>query len=160
LEPVNYGDYRRYVGWKADHQEDVPGGFIKYIYDRSPGQALLVFAGAFSNSDIAARLPAEAKAADGQKQMKHMSWRDIELAEHIVSNAIWLQKNGFNDRFQAVLPEATDDLTKLAKHDQWWARLYVAEIMRQHRELRLPDVLQQLSTDSNELVSEAAKSAH
>jgi hypothetical protein len=94
------------------------------------------------------------------RQARLSQRREIELAEHIVSNAIWLQKNGFNDRFQAALPEATDELTKLAKHDQWWARLYVAEIMRQHRELRQPDVLQQLSTDSNSLVSEAAKSAH
>jgi hypothetical protein len=94
----------------------------------------------------------------GQARLRER--REIELAAHIVSNAIWLNQNKFDEQFQKALPEATDELTKLAKQDQWWARLYVAEIMRQHRELRQPDVLQQLSTDSNGLVSEAAKSAH
>ena len=82
---------------------------------------------------------------------------DIELAEHIVSNALWLNKNGFADRFQQTLPEANEQLTKLANRQEWWARLYVAYIMRQHGELRRGDVIERLSNDSNELVQEAAK---
>jgi hypothetical protein len=42
---------------------------------------------------------------------------------------------------------------------EWWARLYVVYIMRQHPELRLEKVLQQLKDDRNELVREAAQAA-
>jgi hypothetical protein len=174
--PLDYEDYLKYVEGKANRKEEVPAGFTKYIFDRSPGQALLIFAYANSHGDVAARLEAiaksiaarqrgeepeikEGKRSDAKVQAGLSERRDIELVEHIVSNAIWLEKNGFNDRFQAALPEASDQLAKLAKHDQWWARLYVAEIMRQHRELRQPDVLQQLIADGNPLVSESAKSA-
>lgn len=80
------------------------------------------------------------------------------LAEHTTSNAIWLKENGFMEQFQAALPEARDELAKLAMHEAWWARLYAAVIMRQHPELRQDDVLQQLSNDADELVSKAAKS--
>ena len=82
--------------------------------------------------------------------------REILLAAHTVEDAIWLHKNKFDEQFQQALPQAQQQLAKLAEHDQWWARLYVAEIMRRHRELRHADVLDKLRHDYNELVSKAA----
>jgi hypothetical protein len=82
--------------------------------------------------------------------------RAIRLAERIIGNTIRLK--GFDEHFQRALPEAQQELKKLAEHDQWWARLYVAEIMRRHRELRDPRVLDKLRDDDNELVGKAAKS--
>jgi len=94
------------------------------------------------------------------RQRDEKRYKEIRLAEHIVSNVIWLKKKKFDERFQKALPEAKKQLAKLAEYDQWWARLYVVEIMRrhQHRELRLPDVLDKLSRDSNFTVSKLAKS--
>ncbi|HVT30720.1 MAG TPA: hypothetical protein VHE81_22115, partial [Lacipirellulaceae bacterium] len=89
-------------------------------------------------------------------QAEKAELREIELAEHIVSNAIWLDKNAFRDRFQAAVPEANAQLAKLAKHKEWWARLYVAYIMRKYPELRQDDVIERLSKDTNELVRAAA----
>jgi hypothetical protein len=94
-----------------------------------------------------------------KKQQQGQDRREILLAEHLVSNAIWLNKNRFNDRFQAVLPEAMEQLEKLAKHEEWWARLYVVYIMRQNPPLLKDKVLRQLREDNNELVSEATKPA-
>jgi hypothetical protein len=68
-----------------------------------------------------------------------------------------LKENEFAERFQAALPEANETLATLAQHREWWARLYVAYIMRKYPELRQPDIMRQLSVDKNELVSEAAK---
>ena len=180
LKPVNYDDYKRYVSLKIGRGEEVPAGFIRYIYERSPGRALLVIAYANSHGDVTARLQAIRRSITGaqpetkeqQKQYEKgrkletkesrearlKERREIELSEHIVSNAIWLKNNKFDERFQAALPEATAELAKLAKHNEWWARLYVAYIMQHHPELRQPDVLQQLSEDSNDLVRKAAKS--
>ncbi len=87
-----------------------------------------------------------------------MERHEIELAKHIVNNAIWLNKNGFSKRFQAALPDAMAELEKLAKHKEWWARLYVVYIMRQNPMLLQSRIMGQLAEDENELVSEAAKS--
>jgi hypothetical protein len=80
---------------------------------------------------------------------------EIFVAEQIIGHAVRL-KNWENGK---LLPEAKEQLAKLAEHDQWWVRRYVAEIMRRHRELRLPEILAKLSRDENVLVSKAAKSA-
>jgi hypothetical protein len=175
IKPVNYEDYLEYVQLKVSHKEEVPTAFIKYIYDRSPGRALLVFAYANSHGDITTRLQVIRKSIEarrqglepqvesgqqleGGRQARLIERSDLELAEHIVSNAIWLNKNKFNNRFQAALPDATAELAKLAKHKQWWARLYVAYIMRQNPMLLQERIIGQLADDENELVSEAAKS--
>jgi hypothetical protein len=197
LAPVNYYDYMQYVRARLSRNEEIPSAFVKYIYERHPGKALLVFA--YSNSvDISvARLQGLRKAID--KRLKNapahdgapailppieipsqqseperpakteqqlekenharlMDRREIELAEHIVSNAIWLNTYGYTERFQSGLPEANEQLDKLAK-GEWWAKLYVVYIMRQNPSLLKAQTLQKLSEDDNELVQEAAKSA-
>src|SRR6185503_5602584 len=135
------------------HNDDIPPAFIKYIYGRAPGRALLVFAYANSHGDVTARLKAmranmEGTQPETKEQQEQIETgrklqskesrearlrvrREIELSEHIVSDAIWLQKNKFDDRFQAALPDAKEQLDKLAK-GEWWAKLYVVYIMRQN----------------------------
>jgi hypothetical protein len=176
--PVNYKEYLEYVSLKIGRGEEVPAGFIRYIYERSPGRALLVFAYAGQHGNVSARLQAIGKAIEARQQGKEpevqdgtgqqlevrrqarvRERRDIQLAEHIVSNAIWLKENEFAEQFQAALPEAVAELATLAKHKQWWARLYVAEMMRRYPALRQPAIVQQLAADSNALVSKVAKSA-
>ena len=137
LKPVNYEDYKNYVRGLVNTQQEIPDVFVGYIYERSPERALLVF--------YSAMAPPRDK--------------DILLSEQIVSNALWLKKNDFEDRFQQSLPHAVAELAKLAKHEQWWARLYAAEIMRRHRDLRQPELWQQLGIDRNKWVSKAAKAA-
>jgi hypothetical protein len=173
FKPVNYQDYLEYVQWRVNRKEDVPKPFIKYLFEQSPRRALLVFAYASSHGDVPARMQAirdsiegklsqeeRAKISQQQKaegQARNAQRRDIELAEHTVSNAIWLLKNGFNDRFQQSAPEAIQQLTKLGQRLEWWSRLYVAHIMRKHQELRRDDVWESLGKDDNELVREATK---
>jgi hypothetical protein len=142
-----------YVVLKVTHKEDVPAPFTKYIFEYSPGRALLVFAFANSQGDTTTR-PQNLGALLVAKKAE---LREIQLAEHLVSNAIWLQKNGFSDQFQQAAPEAIQQLTKLAQRTDWWARLYVAHIMRMHPEIRRADVWEQLEKDSDELVREATK---
>jgi hypothetical protein len=176
LRPVNYDDYLDYVRLKIGRGEEIPAPFIRYIYERSPGQALLVFAYAAGSRDVAVKLEAMHTIIEARKQGKEpepqpelgqqfeerrrarsKEKREIELAEHIVSNAIWLNKNGFTDRFQAALPEANEQLDKLAK-GEWWAKLYVVYIMRQNPPFLKDSILRQLAEDENKLVSEAASS--
>jgi len=173
---ANYYDYLEYVRRQVNRNEEIPGPFIKYIYERSPGQALAVFRSATVdvsdyiqaiNTSVEAaqqgRAPTEQERKEirqiqAERQRDGQERREILLAEHIISNAIWLHKRGFNERFQAALPDAMSELDKLAKHEEWWARLYVVYIMRQNPPLLRDKVLRQLGEDSNALVSEAAES--
>lgn len=149
LGSVNYYDYMQYVRSRFTKNEEIPTPFIEYIYEQHPGKALLVFAYGARAINLNIR-PA-------QRQNELQARNEMELSERVVSSALWLKDKEFSDRFQKALPEATAELAKLAKHDQWWARLYVAEIMRQHRELRDAAVLEQLRKDSHALVSKTAK---
>lgn len=180
---VNYYDYMVYVRSRVAKNEEIPAGFIKFIYERHPGKALLVFAYASRAGDAVAQLHDIRKSLDAarqaleptaeeirqrqatkrqhtiQRQEAKIERSEILLAEHIVSNAIWLKQNDFAERLQAALPEAKEQLLKLARHREWWARLYVVYILRQNPELRQADIMQQLANDENELVNKAAKSA-
>jgi hypothetical protein len=183
LGSVNYHEYMEYVRDRLNRNEEIPAGFIRYIYEKHPGKALLVFAYAERYAGSTPLLQATRKAFEArqrgrelteeekrqmretqqqtklrQQDKKHRLW-EILLAEHTVSNAIWLKENDpYPHRFQAATSEATGQLSELAKK-QWWARLYVVYIMRQHPELRLEGVFQQLKDDRNELVREAAQGA-
>lgn len=175
LKPVNYEEYAKYVSQKVKGHEDVPTPFVEYIYERSPERALLVFYRAHGQRDAVADVQAEAREVEAarqqlenpelpiprqpaeQRQQDQEQEPEILLAEHVIDNAIWLKKYHFDERFQKALPEAKEQLHKLSQDDQWWARLYVAEIMRRHRELRQPAVVQRLASDGNPLVSKIAK---
>jgi hypothetical protein len=182
LGSVNYYDYMQYVRNRFAKKEEIPTAFIEYMYEQHPGQALLVFAYSNQSADVADRLRAihEARQAtregrektpDEVRQQRAWAQQDlisrqrtkrerseILLAEHDISNAIWLKENGFPERFQNALPEANAELAKLANHEEWWARLYVAYIMHQHRELRQASIVKQLTKDDHALVSKAAMS--
>jgi hypothetical protein len=179
---VNYYDYMQYVRSRLGRNEQIPDAFVKYIYERNPGKALLVFAYANRQGVGASQLLILRKAFDARRQGRELEQHEMRqlreekqqqeirqdqakeeqseilLTEHVISNAIWLKENGFDNGFQKALPEAAAELAKLAKHDAWWARLYVVYIMRQHPELRQSDVLRELRADSNSLVSDLAKS--
>lgn len=176
LAPVNYEDYLTYARVQLNINQELPVAFIEYIFERSPERALIVFyhANPRRRAETVARLRAmrEQIEADRQQregegpgaipqppanpqQLENIGPDDILVAEKIVSHAISLKKwDGGR-----LLPEAKDQLAQLAENDQWWVRRCVAEIMLRHRELRVPDVLEKLRDDENELVSKAAKSA-
>jgi hypothetical protein len=145
--PVNYRDYYAYVRERMNAKQEIPAPFVDYVFERSPGEALLIFDKANRLGGALARL-----------QGANIPQKDVALAERVVSNAIWFKQHRHKDRFQAALPDAKSELTKLGSHKQWWARRYVAEIMRRHPELRQEDVLQKLLGDSDESVSKAARS--
>jgi hypothetical protein len=182
LGSVNYYDYMQYVRSRFMKNEEIPPAFVDYLFEKQPGKALLVFAYADPNRLAVAQLKDMREILDARLQGRATSPVELQqqrekgrqhadnrqqartersellLAEHIVSDAIWLQENKFAERFQRALPEATAELAKLAKHPQWWARLCVVYIMRKNPELRDRDVMEQLQKDSNALVSKAAKS--
>ncbi|MCC6359273.1 MAG: hypothetical protein IT450_11055 [Phycisphaerales bacterium] len=119
--------------------DPLPVGLVRYLYATDPGMALLTLMRAHQ-----LRKPAEIKT--------------ILWAEHVVADVLWKQQYGFLKPSE-IEPAAAAELTALVRHNAWWARLYVAEVMRQHAPFRRDEPLKILSHDANDLVRESATAA-
>jgi hypothetical protein len=174
LEAVNFKEYFHYVQQTLSRGQEVPAPFIRYLYQRSPGRALLVFSQGSvdvgglietvreNHQAIRDQRPAtwpeqlRKRRSQETRQIEGQARREVALAEHIISNAIWLNRHGFPERFKQARPEAREELMRIAK-GEWWARLYVVWVMRKYPEIRQDDLWDQLSKDSEEIVKQAAK---
>ncbi len=118
----------------------IPDALVEYMYDRSPDKAMLGYM-RYNNIE---RLDPER--------------RNLLLAEREISNTLWKQRFGLLVLHEAKAG-AIAELEKLSRHKEWWARLYVAAIMRQHQGFRRPDIIERLKTDAHPLVRKAMRFA-
>jgi len=136
FRPPDFSIYQAILEGKRQRHEPVPGSLVSYMYERNPGIAVLTCVLVY-HRDL------------------QQSGRSVWWAEHVVSDVLWKQKYRFLKRDE-IEPAAAEQLDILSRHDGWWARLYVAEIMRQHPEFRVDQTVQRLANDKNELVRQVA----
>jgi hypothetical protein len=144
---ANYGEYEKYIGSRFSRNEPLPDGFVTYIFGRASGHAFLAFLHA--DDKVQRELEGPGPTARATRT-KEMLWN-----EHVISDAIWRKENGFPTEFLNVKADAISALHKLSINENWWARLYVAEIIRQHPEFAVPALVERLQKDENELVRQA-----
>lgn len=130
-------DYRWYEPLIS--RGDPPLPLVRYMYEHGPGSALLVL-----NRVHLVGTPSS--TSPEWKRYQRILW-----AEHVVSNNLWKQEHQFIGEDE-VEPAAAAELEKLSRHEAWWARLYVAEILAQHPEFRTDEVVARLKDDRHELV--------
>jgi hypothetical protein len=146
LNGPNYRVYERYVRARIQREKPIPLPLVGYMYGKAPGMALLAFVEAHQwRLD---GLPSTHKWP--KEKGEPLVW-----AEHVVSEAIWREEHRLKEKFEEARPEAIAELEKLSKHDTWWVRLYVAEILQQHSAFRSPEMVERLKKDAHELVREA-----
>jgi hypothetical protein len=126
----DFSPYARYV--RADTREQHPT-LVAYIFRSDPRVALHTIMAVTDSLDERVNLQALA--------------RD----EHFVHDMIWHHENNFEIEPER-LRSAKDALERLAKHEQWWVRLYVAEILRRYPDLGTPEMIDRLKTDEHDLV--------
>ena len=131
----DFSAYREIIADAAREANEPPDALIRYMYESDAGEALLTLMRAYQLRQPAA--------------LKTLLW-----AEHVVSDVLWKQRNGFLNPDE-IEPAATEELARLAGHEAWWVRLYVAEIVRQHPEFRQPALIERLKRDAHPLVREA-----
>jgi hypothetical protein len=68
---VNYKEYLSYVRWSTNRDEEIPTPFITYIYERSPGRALLVFAK--GTVDLSAQLKANCTNEQTRQERRELT---------------------------------------------------------------------------------------
>lgn len=130
--PRDYSQYRTFIQVRVQKGEELPRSLIHYMYDSEPGTAVVMLM--------------RAHVGDNPKEKRPILW-----AEHLVADVLWKWKHGFLKR-GVVEPEAVEALWDLSDHPRWWARLYVAEIMRQHPPFRTDELIAVLLTDPDESV--------
>jgi hypothetical protein len=135
----DFSIYREIIANRLRADEELPDGLIRYMYDADPGAALLTLMRAHQLRE--------------PEELKVILW-----AEHVVSDVLWKQRHGFLKRDEIELP-ATEELARLAVHEAWWVRLYVAEITRQHPAFCEPTLIKMLARDEHHLVREAVYAA-
>ena len=79
------------------------------------------------------------------------------FAEHTISDTLWKQQNSFLEPNE-IEPAALEQMDILSRRKEWWARLYVAKIMRQHPAFRQSEVVERLKRDKHPLIREAMTS--
>jgi hypothetical protein len=112
--------------------DELPRETIEYLYATAPSETMLTIQEAHGRTDP-------------------RQWRPVLWAEHQVSDVRWKWGYGFLDR-DKVEPEAMEALHTLAVHPDWWARLYVAQVMKQHRPFRSESLIEMLCADADESV--------
>ncbi|MCI0638284.1 MAG: hypothetical protein L0Y72_05945 [Gemmataceae bacterium] len=124
-----------------------PAGLVDYVFDISPSRALLLLGEIYS------------------KEPKFGNWpRDLMWSDHVVTTVGWRASNRFLQ--EGDLEKARKELDHLSKHEGWYARRYVVEILggvpRFHGtwgnpKLGTPEIIERLTKDSHPLVRERAK---
>jgi hypothetical protein len=131
----DFSVYRENIADRLRGGEEPPVGLIQHLYEADPGEALLTLMRAYQ-----LREPGE---------LKLVLW-----AEHVVSDVLWKQQYGFLSPDE-IEPAAAEELVRLSTHPAWWARLYVAETMRQHPAFRQSALIAHLARDPHPLVRAA-----
>lgn len=143
-------DFSWYAGFLRSNPEAPPAALVRHMFARDPSLA-------FRQLLVVCALPPLGKGSP---------WYEESLwAENVVSDAVRkkeildrLVRSGKAPRESALRlqtlsrEEANLELATLSKHEAWWTRLYVAEILRQHPQFRTPEVIERLKADPHELV--------
>ena len=140
LEP----GFRELTGFKhisfrsyANQKQLPPLNTVEYLYRKRPGAAVLTMAQAYYT------------------RLETPKRRPIEWADYSVRHVLKLKDFNRRDLEPAALREAVKALEELSKNEDWWVRLYVAEILSQHPEFQTKEMLDRLKADKDELVRNA-----
>jgi hypothetical protein len=128
-------DFNRIFSMMRAKGGAIPDGLVAYMYDRSPGEAMLGYMRYYN-----------IERSNPERQ-------NLLLAEREVGNTLWKHQFLLLEHHK-VEPSAMVESEKLSRHKEWWVRLYVAEIMRQHKGFRQPETIERLKKDKHPLVRE------
>jgi hypothetical protein len=118
-------------------KESPPRGLVAYVF-AYPGHALLLFGDIYSEKPKFGEFP-----------------RDLMWSDHVVTTVQWRLVKGFIQ--DGDLEKAREELDKLSRHQAWYARRYVTEVVREAPKLGTPEIINLLKKDAHPLVNESAR---
>ncbi len=126
-----------YLRGYADQGELPPRNAVEFLYRKGPGAALLTMTKAYYSGPETDRT------------------RAIRWAEYSVRHVLALKRFNKKGKLTEASRDAVAALDELSKDNEWWVRLYVAEILSQHSEFRTQEMVDRLQGDKDELVRQA-----
>ena len=133
--PPDFSSYRAIIETAVRAGKEPSNSLVRFMYETDPGTALLTMMRGYQLRD--------------PNEMKPILW-----AEHVIADMFWKRQFGFLVP-QEVPAAALDELNALSRHDRWWVRLYVVEILRHHPDLSQPEMFNRLKEDRHAIVREA-----
>jgi hypothetical protein len=131
-----------YLRFLLRQKESPPPGLVKYLYEISPGHALLVFGKIYSDRP--------------KFDAKPDPWpRPLMWSDHLISTVKWRIRNRFLE--EGDLEKARKELDTLSKHEGWYVRRYVVHVIDDVRQFRTQEIVDRLKKDTNPLVADQAK---
>ena len=88
--------------------------------------------------------------------IEHMYGRDPERALATMAT-VYVEEEQTRDLIAQAQAVSQDTLDLLSRQDEWWVRLYAAEVMSQRLEYRDAEIIQRLANDEHPLVRETAE---
>jgi hypothetical protein len=133
--PPDFSAYRDLIEAEIREGREPQTSLVRFMFESDPGTALQTMVRAVQLRDL--------------DEIKAILW-----SEHVVAELFWKRRYGFVER-EAVDKATLQELEKLVRHPRWWVRLYVAEIVRAHPELRSAQVVKPLKQDVDARVRES-----
>lgn len=113
----------------------LPAEVIQNLFGASPSTAVIELSRSWFSTDL--------------KKFREVLW-----GEHMIADIIWKRDDNFLQPGDEAAGEA--ELDKLSKFDEWWVRLYAAEILSQCDDIfDAPAARDRLQRDSNPLIVQA-----
>ncbi|MCY2950881.1 MAG: hypothetical protein NTU53_02765 [Planctomycetota bacterium] len=133
-DPRGAADFSQFTQYLTARQMQLPQGLVLWMYDRDPAAAMEQMMGIFGSR----------MAAD-----------DVQT---LVIGARVLDQMRWKVRYGLATEKSTDELViqqleKLAGFEQWWVRLYVAEMLAKHPQVRRAGLVAKLANDIDPLVA-------
>jgi hypothetical protein len=132
--PPDFSAYRAIIETAVRAGKEPSDSLVKFMYETDPGTALLTMMRGYQLRD--------------PNEMKPILW-----AEHVIADMFWKRQFGFLAP-QEVPAATVNELDALSRHERWWVRLYVAELLHCHSELRRPEMFDRLREDRHPVVRE------
>ena len=129
-------DYSLYRSYLTTHKEDESSSLVKRMFMKSPGTAFAVMCDVY---------------VEDATERNHLK----AVMQQIGVSSIKRVPNPLGGK-RIVPPEVEEAMQGLARSPQWWARLYLVEVMRRTFKYSNEPLLQQLRMDANEIVRERA----
>lgn len=130
-------DFSLYEPVIRKNKASPPKNVIGYMYRTSPGRALLTMKRIY--------IP-ESGQGDA-----------LVSFEGVIKDL--MEKENRSLLSEELTPEVREALDELARKDKWWIRLFVAENLRRHEELRTRELVDRLLKDADPFVREAVSFA-
>jgi hypothetical protein len=133
--PPNFEPYLAGLDSARRAGRPLSAGLIHHMYVVDPREALMVLLRLYQL---------------GPSLGKPLIWSD-----HVIYEVLWRDEKSF-DIDERTLAAANSEIARLSTSEYWWARLYVAEMLRQHPKFFHSEALAaKLKADENELVRRA-----